>query len=75
MDVEWPLNMSQRVSTCLSFLTLDAPRTANCPYEILKLVITKFLRLVFVHRYFTAGFYIINIMYLLALNLANIPQF
>ena len=43
--------------------------------NILKLVITKFLRLVFVHSYFTAAFYIINIMFLLVVNLANIPQF
>ena len=55
-------------------LTLDALRLANCHTNILKLVITKFLRLVFVHSYFTAAFYIINIIYLPALYLANIPQ-
>ena len=43
--------------TCLSnaylFLrTLDAPRLANCHTNILKLVISKFLRLVFIHSYF-----------------------
>ena len=47
----------------------------NCHTNILKLVIRKFLRLVFVHSYFTASFYIINIKHLLAVNLANIPQF
>ena len=56
------------------FLTLDAPRLANCHTNILKLVITKFLRLVFVHSYFTAAFYIINIMDLPALYLASISQ-
>ena len=43
--------------------------------NILKLVIPEFLRLVFVHSYFTAAFYIINIMYMPALYLANITQF
>jgi len=56
-------------------LTLDALRLANCHTNILKLVITKFLRLVLVHSYFTAAFYIINIIHLPAVNLANIPQF
>ena len=56
-------------------LTLDAPRLANCHTNILKLVITKFLRLVFVHSYFTAAFYIINIIQLPAVYLSNIPQF
>ena len=55
-------------------LTLDALRLANCHTNILKLVITKFLRLVFIHSYFTAAFYIINIIYLPALYSGNIPQ-
>ena len=57
-----------------SILT-EAPReTRQRHTNILKLVISKFLRLVFIHSYFTAAFYIINIIYLPALYLANIPQ-
>ena len=53
----------------------EAPRgLAQRHTNILKLVISKFLRLVFIHSYFTAAFYIINIIYLPALYLANIPQ-
>ena len=42
--------------------------------NILKVVIPKFLRLVFVHSYFTAAIYIINIMYMAAVYVPNTPQ-
>ena len=60
---------------CDYFLTARSFKRDILPVKILKVVISKFLRLVFVHSYFTAAFYIINIMYMPALYLANIPQF
>ena len=57
------------------FVTLGASESENCHTNILKLLITKFLRPVFVHRYFTAAFSIIHINYLPTVYLGNIPQF
>ena len=50
------------------FLKLVASESGNWHTNILKVVISLFLRLVFAHIYFTAPFYIININYLLVVS-------